>query len=284
MQADITFSRPFLAVALSRSGDQDRALQVIERAVRELPPDAGWLATASAQHTRAILQARYGGRAAEAALVYGDTLAQELWRQRIRTLHTATAMKSYSRLRTEHEQVARSAETDSLTGVANRRGFDRTVEAMVASEVTGRVGVLVVDLDRFKQVNDTCGHDAGDAVLQTVATRVCEHLREADLVARLGGDEFVVLLPGADAAAAEVVASRMVEAVDRIEQCTVTASIGVASGAMPDVRAMLRRADAAMYAAKRAGGNRVVGHRPGLDLGPVRRTEETGDDSEQEVA
>ena len=278
MHADIDFSRPFLAVALSRAGDRDRALQVIERAVRELPPDAGWLATASAQHTWAILLARHGGRAAEVALVYGDTLAQELWRQRIRTLHTATAMKSYSRLRAEHEQVSRSAETDPLTGVANRRGFDRTVDAMVASEVTGRVGVLVVDLDRFKQVNDTCGHDAGDAVLRAVSARICEHLRDGDLVARLGGDEFVVLLPGADAAAAAVVASRMVEAVERIEDCTVTASIGVASGAMPYVRATLRQADAAMYAAKRAGGSRALCHRPGLDLGgrPVPGSDENG--------
>jgi diguanylate cyclase (GGDEF)-like protein len=267
MHADIGYSRPFLAVALSRSGDQDRALQVVERAVRELPPDAGWLATASAQHTRAILLARHGGHAAEAALTYGETLAQELWRQRIRTLHTAEAMKSYSRLRAEHEQVSLSAHTDSLTGVANRRGFDRTVETMVASETAGRVGVLVVDLDRFKQVNDTHGHDAGDAVLRAVSARVCQQLRDGDLVARLGGDEFVVLLPGADAAAAEAVATRMVEAVDRIEDCTATVSIGVASGTMPDVRATVRQADAAMYAAKRAGGNRALRHRPGHDVG-----------------
>jgi diguanylate cyclase (GGDEF)-like protein len=176
-------------------------------------------------------------------------------------------MKSYSRLRAEHEQVSLSANTDSLTGVTNRRGFDSTVETMVASVETGCAGVLVIDLDRFKLVNDTCGHDVGDDVLRAVATKVCEHLREGDLVARLGGDEFVVLLPGADAAAAELVASRMVQAVERIDDSTVTASIGVAGGAVQDVRATLRHADAAMYAAKRAGGNRVLRHQPGLELG-----------------
>lgn len=119
---------------------------MIEHAVTDLPPDAGWLVVASAQHTRAILLARDGDRASEAALVYGDTLAQALWTQRLRTLQAATALKSYVRLRVEHEQVSRSAETDPLTGVANRRGFDRFVEAM-AGQAIGDVGVLLPGAD-----------------------------------------------------------------------------------------------------------------------------------------
>ena len=77
---------------------------------------------------------------ATAALAYGDSLAHALWRQRLRTLHTATTMKSYDRLRGEHERVARIAEIDSLTGVANRRAFDHAVEAMGgrATTVTSR--------------------------------------------------------------------------------------------------------------------------------------------------
>jgi diguanylate cyclase (GGDEF)-like protein len=261
MRLEVSFSQPFLAVALSRSGDDERALQVIERAVRELPADAGWLATATAQHTMAILLARDGERAAEAALVYGDTLTQALWRQRLRTLHTATAMKSYDRLQAEHEQVARTADTDPLTGIANRRGFDRAVAEMDALDASGCVGVLLVDLDGFKQVNDSEGHAAGDRVLQGVASELKAVVRDADVVARLGGDEFGVLLPGARADEAAQVAQRMVRGVDGMVDCAVTVSIGYASGATSEIYATLRAADAAMYVAKRAGGNRHRGHR-----------------------
>jgi tetratricopeptide (TPR) repeat protein len=125
----VAFCWPFLAVALNRSGEYERALDVIERAVTDLPADARWLTTAAVNHTQAILLAQDGGRAATAALAYGDSLAQALWRQPQGTLQTATTMKSYDRLRIEHERVART-ETDAVTEVANRRAFDRVVESM----------------------------------------------------------------------------------------------------------------------------------------------------------
>jgi diguanylate cyclase (GGDEF)-like protein len=259
---EVAFCWPFLAVALNRSGEHERALQVIQRAATDLPADAGWLTTAAVNHTRAILLAEEGGRATTAALAYGECLAQALWRQRQAMLQTATTMKSYDQLRSVHEQVARTAETDSLTKVANRRAFDRIVESMGGSGDERRAAVLLVDLDNLKKVNDTQGHAAGDAVLQAVAGVLAAKVRDGDLVARLGGDEFGVLLPGAGLTRANLVAHRMVEAISALNVDATTASIGVASGATSSVLTTWHAADSAMYVAKRAGGNRVYPHEP----------------------
>jgi diguanylate cyclase (GGDEF)-like protein len=209
-----------------------------------------------------MLLAEQGGRAATAALAYGDSLAQALWRQRLGTLQTATTMKSYDRLRGEHERMARTAETDAVTEVANRWAFDRVVESMGVSGDDRRVAVLLVDLDEFKQVNDNQGHAAGDTVLRAVAAVLTAEVRDGDLVARLGGDEFGVLLPGADTATASLVAHRMIEAIGVLGDCPVTVSIGVASGATSSVLTIWHAADSAMYVAKRAGGNRAHLHEP----------------------
>ncbi|MDQ1538256.1 MAG: hypothetical protein QOE58_2649 [Actinomycetota bacterium] len=256
---EVAFCWPFLAVALRRAGEHKRAMQVIERAVTELPADAGWLTTAAVHHTRAILLADEGGLAATAALAYGDSLAQALWRQRQGTLKTATTMKSYDRLRSEHARVERTAETDSLTKVANRRAFDRVVESIGDSGDDRRVAVLLVDVDDFKRVNDTRGHAVGDSVLQAVAGVLTAEVRDCDMVARIGGDEFVVLLPGASATAAHLVAKRMAQVISTLAAgaIQVTASIGVASGPVCGVTGTMQAADAAMYVAKRAGGNRA---------------------------
>jgi diguanylate cyclase (GGDEF)-like protein len=258
----VSSAQPFLAVALKRSGQGTRARQVIEQAVTDLPADAGWLTTAAVHHTRLILLAEDGGHVAGAALAYGDNLAHALWRQRQRTLHTATTMKSYDRLRGEHERVARIAEIDSLTGVANRRAFDRAVESMRRMSDDRRVAVVLVDLDTFKQVNDTRGHAAGDAVLRAVAGVLAGLVRDGDLVARLGGDEFGALLLGANVGVATSVARRMVDAVESLDDCVVTVSVGVAGGTASDIVALLKVADSAMYVAKRAGGNRAHSHLP----------------------
>ncbi|GAA0798635.1 GGDEF domain-containing protein [Spirilliplanes yamanashiensis] len=251
----LAYSLPFRAVALRRAGRVDEAVAIMERAVAELPPDAEWITVAATHRTHAVLLAAHGSAAARAALRYGDTLAGALWRQRQRTLHTAEALTSYETLRTEHEQAARAAETDALTGVANRRGFDRAVAALSAGP--GRVTVLLIDLDRFKAVNDTRGHAAGDAALAAVAAAVSAGVRDGDVVARIGGDEFGALLPGADPVAGAGIAARIVRAVRDVPDCDATVSIGVAGGPAADLERTLRRADAAMYRAKRAGGDAV---------------------------
>ena len=158
--------------------------------------------------------------------------------------------------------VEEQATTDQLTGLANRRRFhDRWASAL--GESVGPTALLYLDLDGFKPVNDTFGHEAGDAVLVAVAQRINGLIRAGDVVARLGGDEFAVILPWTDDATADVVAERILTALAEpfetpSREVYIGASIGViaaVSGADPDHE--LSRADTAMYVAKAAGRNRI---------------------------
>ncbi len=157
------------------------------------------------------------------------------------------------------------ARHDSLTGLANRVLFNERVEDLVARKTSGVVSVLFVDLDDFKIVNDSLGHEAGDRLLVTVAERLQQCIRGNDVVARLSGDEFAVLLESAvDRQDAIAVAERVrdsletpVEIGDR--EVRVSASIGIAVQRHDDVEqadALLRAADVAMYRAKRKGKGR----------------------------
>jgi diguanylate cyclase (GGDEF)-like protein/PAS domain S-box-containing protein len=168
------------------------------------------------------------------------------------------------RIRLEGE-LTQQAFHDGLTGLANRALFrDRLDQALARSiRSHGQVAVLLLDLDGFKQVNDSLGHDAGDALLGEVARRFSETARPSDTLARLGGDEFALLLEGADEEEAQVVAGRLREQLTQPFSITdrdlaITASIGVAvaSPADSDAEDLLRDADIAMYAAKEAGRDR----------------------------
>jgi diguanylate cyclase (GGDEF)-like protein/PAS domain S-box-containing protein len=173
----------------------------------------------------------------------------------------------------EAERIRHSANYDALTGLPNRTLLrDRMQQALSrAARERGRVGVLFLDLDGFKPVNDRHGHLVGDHLLVAVAERLLGCVRESDTVARLGGDEFVIVLPdlaeSADAQAAAEQVIRSLEAPFTLDGCVarVGASIGVAlspdNGATADE--LLAAADAAMYAAKRAGkGRAFVAARP----------------------
>jgi diguanylate cyclase (GGDEF)-like protein len=151
---------------------------------------------------------------------------------------------------------------DLLTGLPNRTLLHRRVEQSIAAAASGdaSVALLVIDLDRFKEVNDTFGHQYGDLLLQQIGPRLSDVLQSADTIARLGGDEFAVLLPGANAARAEQVARKLLTALDRsfiISDISVDVggSIGIALSPehAADSDVLLRRADVAMYVAKRAG-------------------------------
>lgn len=152
------------------------------------------------------------------------------------------------------------AETDALTGLANRRHF--LALASTALDRARRRGeplsLLMLDLDHFKHINDTHGHQTGDRVLWDVGQCLGEVLRVQDVIGRLGGEEFGILLPGLGTPAAVRVAHRLRRAVAgrRPGGCDVTVSLGVATG-VDDVDALLARADECLYAAKRAGRNRV---------------------------
>jgi diguanylate cyclase (GGDEF)-like protein len=158
--------------------------------------------------------------------------------------------------------VENQATTDQLTGLANRRRFHERWHAALR-ETVGPTALLYLDLDGFKPVNDTLGHEAGDAVLVAVADRLRAVVRAGDVVARLGGDEFAVVMPWTDDHSARALAQRIVDALaEPFDTATrpvfIGASVGVVvapQGADPDGE--LRRADTAMYAAKAAGRNRV---------------------------
>jgi len=158
------------------------------------------------------------------------------------------------------EQLRFDATHDALTGLANRTLFLTRIAEAAAQPGTGPLaGVLAVDLDDFKIINDTLGHHIGDRVLATTAERLRGCVRaDSDTVARLGGDEFAVILTGTTPAEAAATAERIVAALTEpvtIEGhvLVVRASVGVATGPGAQARTLLRAADAAMYDAKRSG-------------------------------
>ena len=168
----------------------------------------------------------------------------------------------------DHSQMA---VLDPLTGMLNRNALaSKTVHLARQTEAGGdRVAVILGDIDRFKEINDSLGHDAGDHVLREVAYRLRRSLRAFDLAYRLGGEEFVVLAPGSDLSQAAQVAERLREALSEepIAGRTVTMSFGVAAsepGDRFDWDVLYSDADTALYDAKEAGRNRVCA--PGLAL------------------
>lgn len=166
----------------------------------------------------------------------------------------------------EQRRLAHSATHDGLTGLPNRVAFTRALaEACRQAGAEQRSHVLCfVDLDRFKPVNDTAGHAAGDALLQKVARTIRSCCRAQDFAARLGGDEFVVLLTDCTVLAARTVAQKLVDCIGAIRfewggtNYTIGASIGIAPVTPGAERDVLERADTACYAAKAAGRGRVA--------------------------
>ena len=180
--------------------------------------------------------------------------------------HLAALQKAHEATEAAHKLAESMARHDPLTGLPNRRVFAETLQTAVGRAARGSVGyaVLIVDLDRFKPVNDVYGHAAGDDVLQEIATRLGGLARKSDTVARLGGDEFGFILdcvmPEEPTTAAVVIADRIIASVEKPirigdQSVEVGASIGIAicptDGTDPET--LLRAADMAMYRAKEEG-------------------------------
>ena len=185
---------------------------------------------------------------------YGQ-VTRDLTRERSRD---EALRHSEERTRQLREQALR----DPLTGALNRRHLVDFLRGSV--DRTGRVPatLLAIDIDCFKDVNDKLGHDAGDSVLVAVARLADSLSRDNDRLYRIGGDEFLVYLPGVPSAGAYAIAERLRAAVEQArvpEQMPVTISVGVAPLRLEDsIETWIQQADAAMYAAKRAGRNRVA--------------------------
>lgn len=172
------------------------------------------------------------------------------------------------------ERYRRAAETDVLTGQPNRRAFMATAEKLVGEPERWPACMLVIDVDRFKTINDTVGHAGGDAVLVKVAETIRSHLRPDDTFGRLGGEEFAALLPNTTLQTAAVIAEGLRARIAGLDICAsgemvhVSISIGVSSiaGGTPDLDHLIDRADACLYEAKRTGRNRVVAREDGIRL------------------
>ena len=176
----------------------------------------------------------------------------------------AVAILSTALMRSDVEHRSKAA-IDPLTGMLNRKALQNRVDELrQQSEVAAApIGLIVIDIDHFKQVNDTVGHAAGDAVLKDVAYMIRKDLRAFELAYRLGGEEFLILLPGADDDQSMELAVRLCDAVAETRfahDLRITISCGVAvspAGDSFDYDALFETADAAMYEAKREGRNRV---------------------------
>lgn len=203
------------------------------------------------------------------------------WLLLFRTVHRAS-----STLRSQSDENKHLALHDALTGLPNRRLLhDRLDRAIAASERSGKsLALMILDVDRFKEVNDTLGHDRGDALLKEVARRLQDVVRDADTVARLGGDEFAVLAPDVGSQLdAERLAGRVHSAFDESFQVSdlhlhIESSIGIAI--LPDHAEngveLMQRADTAMYAAKSTHLGSLL-YRPGDEGSSAERLQLLGD-------
>jgi two-component system cell cycle response regulator len=180
---------------------------------------------------------------------------------RARARNQVRRRRTQEMLRAELDRSLELAVTDSLTGLRNRRYAMRHLEGLLRS--TGATAFLL-DVDRFKSINDRLGHPVGDMVLKEIAERLRAHVRASDVVARLGGEEFLVIAVGTIGDLARVVGERLRQVVAEApvraggEQVPVTVSIGIAEAAAGgSAEVLLKRADDALYRAKKGGRDRV---------------------------
>ena len=185
-------------------------------------------------------------------------------------LRTQIKRKRYSDfLRNRLAESVELAITDPLTGLHNRRYMQAHLSGLVSQSIDGNtpLSLLIADIDHFKQINDTYGHDVGDAVLAEFANRFRENTRTIDLVCRYGGEEFILVMPGVDFSSSYQIAERLLARVAekpfRVSpelSVPITASVGLSTidSASDTPEIIFKRADNALYAAKRAGRNCVM--------------------------
>lgn len=184
------------------------------------------------------------------------------------------------------EKLAHTAAHDTLTGVANRAEFVRFVDLELAkTHQDSRLGILHIDLDSFKQINDTHGHAAGDAILVTIAARINDCLRETDLVARIGGDEFIAVCTGLRTLdQLEQIGETLIDAVKRpiiwdkcALHCGISIGAAISSDRIKTADELLLRSDFALYDVKQRGRGRVAAYNRRLYARQVRETQIAAD-------
>lgn len=224
------------------------------------------------------------------ALTNADFAATDLTIEMLYLVEAKSAAMEASRtlnLRLQGAKIAaeEQAFTDTLTGLKNRRAMDHVLDRQAAWGI--QFGLMQIDLDWFKAVNDTLGHAAGDHVLQTVARVMVEETRENDTVARVGGDEFVIVLPNAhETSSLRSIGERIISRLSRPvpfqgEMCRISASIGVAiyePGSDVSVADLMDDADVALYASKHRGRAQQTFYTPDLRASAQNLAPPTGRD------
>lgn len=197
--------------------------------------------------------------------VVGELTLPFLLNSAMRMVLTSFEVLLIALLRHVLQRESRMARVDTLTHLPNRRGFFERGQQALAQMQRQRLPLtaIIIDLDRFKEVNDTMGHGEGDKLLLAVATALMTHVRASDIPGRLGGDEFAVLLPAMKADAARAYAEKLcgiLNAAMRADDWPVTFSVGIACfSAVPnDLDHLLARADELMYEVKRGGRDRML--------------------------
>lgn len=256
------------ASVLRHLGQTDRAEELLDAAIPELSATTEEHRIIRAFTERSIARTMNGDLMGALDDMRQVAELTRSWQQRQgarlgnQIAHRADLEQARSQLRRRADDLAKQASEDAVTGLASRRWLEMQLDE--AARMPGRGAVVVLDLDRFKAVNDTFGHQTGDVVLREVGEVIGSVVRADTPVARFGGEEFVVLLPGVDADTGIALAERVraaIEAHDWEAIATglkVTTSAGVAEGPLVGIRELLRLADTALYDAKRAGRNRVI--------------------------
>jgi diguanylate cyclase (GGDEF)-like protein len=169
----------------------------------------------------------------------------------------------------QRNQLHALALTDGLTGLLNRRAFEETLQReMDDAQLRGsETGLVLIDLDFFKSINDEHGHPVGDEIIRRISSILQVGARVSDAVGRLGGDEFIIMLRDTDLPQASIIAERICRQVESLNGLRLTVSVGLAISSVTDTpESLLKKADAALYNSKRSGRNMVTCHPPRIGL------------------
>jgi diguanylate cyclase (GGDEF)-like protein len=274
----------FLLAAIAgrefEGGPPDPAVEALGAAIRAARADdsgrAALLARGLAdrfglsvpQHTWLLtLQLASREPGAAAAARFADELVRLRWNDRQVRMSSMRDAIAVERGRREHDQLRREIITDHLTGLANRRGYHAYLTALLETGPATGVGdyaAMMIDVDKFKQVNDQFGHDVGDLVLARIAGILSANVRPIDLAARLGGDEFVVILAEVQPGVSQARAQAILDAVrdhpwhDVAAGLSVSISVGLHHGGREELPTLLGDADRHLYRAKNEGRSRVA--------------------------
>ena len=264
--------------ALFRVADENYDLVIISLSMEDFDALRLCSQLRSLDRTRLVPLLLVANEGDEAALIRGvDFGVNDYINRPVEENELVARSKTQIRRKRLNDQLRESVQTtmemavkDGLTGLNNRRYFDSHVENLINKAIVSEkpLSLVVVDIDFFKNVNDTHGHQAGDDILRTFAERLNKNVRSEDLACRYGGEEFVIAMPETDIALAYVVADRMRREVAAHpflidggkQQISITFSAGVASlqGKGDTIETMMKRADEALYQAKRTGRNQVI--------------------------